>query len=121
MDRCDAKQKTFARRVYFDLKICEYFKKKEKKPLSRMFHFRLGRKWKELRVHFDEERRWIFFLGRQNDEQSLTFVLPISSDEHLSTNDLFTMKDKFLSILPRKIDEDVSRYYVMYLNSTFDS
>ncbi|CAF0799027.1 unnamed protein product [Rotaria sordida] len=99
MNLCDPKQKAFAQRVYFDLKIC--------------------RKWSKLHVYFNEINKWIFFLGRPSDDQPLTFVLPISSDEQLTVDDLFNLRSKLSSALPSNIDENIPSVLMAIIANDF--
>ncbi|CAF2395248.1 unnamed protein product [Rotaria sp. Silwood2] len=99
MNLCDPKQKAFAQRVYFDLKIC--------------------RKWSKLHVYFNEVNKWIFFLGKPSDDQPLTFVLPMSSDEQLTVDDLFNLKSKLSSALPSNIDENISSVLMAIIANDF--
>ncbi len=68
-----------------------------------------GRKWSKLHVYFDEIKKRIFFLGKSTDDQPLTFVLPISSDEQLTMEDLFNLKSKLSSALKFDTDENIQR------------
>ncbi|CAF3175634.1 unnamed protein product [Rotaria socialis] len=99
MNLCDAKQKSFAQRVYFDLKIC--------------------RKWSKLNTYFDEINKWIFFVGKPSDNESWTFVLPISSDEELSVDDLFNLRTKLSSSLPSNINENISSVLMAIIANDF--
>ncbi|UJR28379.1 hypothetical protein I4U23_009620 [Adineta vaga] len=88
MNRCDAKQKAFAQRVYFDLKIC--------------------RKWSKLHAYFNETDKWIFFIGTPSDDQALIFVLPMPCDKQLTVDDLFNLKSKLSPALPSDMNENIS-------------
>ncbi|CAF0926656.1 unnamed protein product [Rotaria sp. Silwood1] len=99
MNLCDPKQKAFAQRVYFDLKIC--------------------RKWSKLHVYFNEVNKWIFFIGRSSDDQPLTFVLPISNDEQLTIDDLFNLRSILSSTLPSNIHENISSVLMAIIANDF--
>ncbi|CAF0809214.1 unnamed protein product [Adineta steineri] len=99
MNLCNPKQKAFAQRVYFDLKIC--------------------RKWSKLNVYFDETNKWIFFLGKQSDDQPLVFVLPMSCDEQLSVDDLFNLKSKLSLALPSDITENIESVLMAIIANDF--
>ena len=71
--------------------------------------FRAGRKWSKLHVYFDAINKRIFFLGAPSDEQAMTFVLPISSDEQLTVDDLFQLRSSLASAVPSGIGEQVQR------------
>jgi hypothetical protein len=71
--------------------------------------FYTGRKWSKLHVYFDEINKWIFFVGRLSDDQPLTFVLPISSDEQLTVDDLFNLRSKLSSALTVDVGENIQR------------
>ncbi len=60
-------------------------------------------------MYFDEIEKWIFFLGKASDEQPLTFVLPISSEEQLTVDELFNLKSKLTSALKFDIGESVQK------------
>jgi hypothetical protein len=68
-----------------------------------------GRKWLKLHVYFNEIDKWIFFLGKISDEQPLTFVLPMSSDEQLTVDELFNLKTKLISALKFDINENIPK------------
>jgi hypothetical protein len=99
MNICDPKQKALAQRVYFDLKIC--------------------RKWLKLHVYFNEIDKWIFFLGKISDEQPLTFVLPMSSDEQLTVDELFNLKTKLTSALKFDINENIPNVLMAIIANDF--
>jgi hypothetical protein len=71
--------------------------------------FDSGRKWSKLHVYFDEINQWIFFLGKLSANQPLTFVLPLSSDEQLSVDDLFNLQMKLSSALKFNPEESIQR------------
>jgi hypothetical protein len=73
------------------------------------FLFSIGRQWPKLQVYFDESNKWIFFVGTPSNDQPLTFVLPISSDEQLTVDDLFNLKSKLCSSLSSNIGENIQR------------
>ncbi len=60
-------------------------------------------------MYFDEINKWIFFLGTPSDEQPLTFVLPVSSDEQLSVDDLFNLRSKLSLAVTSDIGETIHR------------
>jgi hypothetical protein len=86
-----------------------FVRKKNNPYLNLDIYFGVGRKWFKLDVYFDEIQKWIFFLGQPTAQQPLTYVLPISSDEPMTTNDLFTLKSKLSSTLPSTITNDIQR------------
>ncbi|CAF0886212.1 unnamed protein product [Adineta ricciae] len=99
MNRCDAKQKAFAQRVYIDLKIC--------------------RKWSKLHAYFDETNKWIFFIGTQSDDQPLIFVLPMSCDQQFTVDELFNLKSKLSSALPATISSDIQSVLMAIVANDF--
>ncbi|CAF0884276.1 unnamed protein product, partial [Didymodactylos carnosus] len=50
-----------------------------------------GRHWKILNVHYYVGKKVIFFLGSQQTTQPLVFILPVSSDDAYSTDELFNL------------------------------
>lgn len=60
-------------------------------------------------MYFDQTNKWIFFVGTPSNEQALTFVLPISSDEQLTVDDLFKLQSKLSSALPSGIGDNIQR------------
>jgi len=70
-----------------------------------------GRKWTRLNVFFDERDQWIFFVGRPTDDQPLTFVLPISSDEQLTIDELFNLRMKLSQTLKSNVEEEIHKYF----------
>jgi len=99
MDQCNSKQKAFAQRVYFDLKTC--------------------RKWPLLRIYFYGMKKWIFFVGRSTEDKPLTFVLPISNDEQLSVDDLFSFIQQFQTIVSSEIDQNIQSLLMAIIANDF--
>ena len=76
---------------------------------SYVSRFRLGRKWSKLHVYFDAINRRIFFLGAPSEKQAMTFVLPISSNEQLTVDELFQLRSALAAAVPSGIGDQVQR------------